>query len=385
MIARLLAAAAIAALFAVMPAGVRAADPFEINAIVPLTGYGAFLGKGIVTSFELIERIVNRTGGIQGRPLKIVVLDDQSSPQVAVQLLSGLMAKQVPVVLGSALGGNCNAMAAIAKDSGPVTYCFSPAVSPPAGSYQFSNGVALHDLTVALVRFVRARHWEKIGFVAVSDAAGQAQDRVFTDLVPAADIAADERLATSDISAAAQIVRIKSGGAQVLFNFANGAQAGTVFRAAADAGLNVPVVSSPANMTYQQMASYAAFMPQQLYFPAGPAFAPEVNPNGPIKRAVTVFLDAFKAAGITPDEGNVLPWDGTLLIVDALKKNGLNSTATQIRDSIAGTRNWYGINGRFDFPAVPQRGLDASNVVIVRWDAARRTFVGASRPGGEPR
>lgn len=108
------------------------AVPYELNAILPLTGCGAFFGKGIATSFTLLESVVNRSGGIRGRPIKISVLDDQSSPQVAVQLLSELMARKVPVVLGSGVAGNCNAMAAIAKD-GPVTYCFSPAVLPPPG------------------------------------------------------------------------------------------------------------------------------------------------------------------------------------------------------------------------------------------------------------
>lgn len=377
------AALGLVLLLALLPAAARPADPFELNAILPLTGYGAFFGKGIATSFTLLEGVVNRTGGIRGRSLRINILDDQSSPQVSVQLLSGLMAKHVAVVMGSGLAGNCNAMAAIAKD-GPVTYCFSPAVLPPPGSYQFCVFVASRDGMSALARFARAHHWEKIGFISANDAAGQAADRDFGELVAPADIAGREHLGTTDISAAAQIARIKAGGAQVLFNWANGTPAATVFRGAADAGLNIPMVTSTSNLTYEQMTAYAAFLPPQLYFFASPPFAPEVVPNGPIKRAVNVFLAAFKSAGIRPDQGEMLPWDATSLVVNALRKYGVDATATQIRDSIAGTESFDGIYGHFDFRSVPQRGLDASNLVIVRWDSARQQFVGASKMGGEP-
>lgn len=359
------------------------AQPFELYAILPLTGYGAFFGKGIATSFTLLESIVNRSGGIRGRPVAISVLDDQSSPQVAVQLLSQLMVKKVAVVFGSGVAGNCNAMAAISKD-GPVTYCFSPAVLPPPGSYQFTVSVSSRDGMIALIRFVRAHGWNKLGFISVNDAAGQAAYQDFSELVSPANVAGQEHLGATDISAAAQIARIKAGGAQVLFNWANGTPAGTVFRAAADAGMNVPMVTATSNLTYGQMKSYAAFLPPELYFYAGPSFAPEVVPNGPIKGAINVFLDAFKNAGIQPDQGELLPWDATFLVVGALRKYGTDATAAEIRDYIAATRNWYGVYGRYDFRAVPQRGLDASNLVIIRWDPARQAFVGVSKMGGEP-
>ena len=51
--ASLLAAAALLA----GPVPVRAADPFEINVILSLTGPGSFLGKNEQSAFELIEHL----------------------------------------------------------------------------------------------------------------------------------------------------------------------------------------------------------------------------------------------------------------------------------------------------------------------------------------
>ena len=48
------------------------ASPVIINAVVPLTGGGAFLGKSFLDVFRAAEMLANDTGGIRGRPLKIV-------------------------------------------------------------------------------------------------------------------------------------------------------------------------------------------------------------------------------------------------------------------------------------------------------------------------
>jgi hypothetical protein len=68
----------------------------------------------------------------------------------------------------------------------------------------------------------------------------------------------------------------------------------------------------------------------------------------------------------------------------ALRKVGMNATPEQLRSYIAGMRGWAGIDGRYDFVAEPQRGLDRNTVIMVRWDSKAGTFRGASKPGGQP-
>jgi branched-chain amino acid transport system substrate-binding protein len=47
-------------------------------------------------------------------------------------------------------------------------------------------------------------------------------------------------------------------------------------------------------------------------------------------------------------------------------------------------RNWDGINGTYDFRAIPQRGVGIDSVLMVRWVKAKGTWVPVSRPGGLP-
>jgi branched-chain amino acid transport system substrate-binding protein len=79
------------AVLAALPRATTAADPFDINVITPLTGFGAFLGKSENLSLGVAEEILNKSGGINGRPVHFAVQDDQTNPQVAVQLLSGVL------------------------------------------------------------------------------------------------------------------------------------------------------------------------------------------------------------------------------------------------------------------------------------------------------
>lgn len=101
-----------------------AAEPFNIDVVLPLTGPAAFLGKAEQVALQRAEASLAKTDGIGGRPIKFVLHDDQSSPQVAVQLASQIVASKAPVVLGSAVVAMCNAMAPLMR-KGPVLYGYS--------------------------------------------------------------------------------------------------------------------------------------------------------------------------------------------------------------------------------------------------------------------
>src|ERR1700678_1249990 len=138
-----------------LPAG--AAEPVEIPVVMPLPGGGAFLGTSEVQSLQIIEKMVNTSGGIKGRPIHFAVQDDQSNPQVAIQLTNGALAKKPPVILGSAVVAMCNAMAALVKTAGPVQFCFSPGIHPVANSYTFSSSISTDDLAIASLRYFHGK------------------------------------------------------------------------------------------------------------------------------------------------------------------------------------------------------------------------------------
>ena len=96
------------------------------------------------------------------------------------------------------------------------------------------------------------------------------------------------------------------------------------------------------------------------------------------------MTNALAAAGAKPDMIMMSSWDPALLLVDALRKLGPDASAPKLHAYLMGLKGWVGTNGPYDFKANPQRGLDAGNVVVIRWDAAASKFIPVSKPGGSP-
>lgn len=367
----------------------RAADTYDINVILPLTGGGAFLGKAEQQALQQYEKLVNSTGGIHGRELKFVFQDDQTSPQVAVQLTNQIKSKSPPVVLGSALVSLCNSMAPLMKE-GPVLYCFSPGIHPAAGSYTFSSSISTKELAGALLRYAGKKGWKRIALITSTDASGQDAYKNIKSLIGSeghkdVELVAEAQFNPADISASAQIQRLKGANPDILIAWSTGGPIGTVFKAIRDAGIDIPVATTDGNMTYAQMTQYEAFLPKQLYIPS-PDWLKTSRPNqaADAVAAKAAFFKAFEGTTIKPDGPSTFAWDPALLVVEALKKLKPSATADDLRKYLLGLKGFAGINGGYNFIAVPNRGLDESNVVVTRWDAAARTWAVVSGPLGIP-
>ncbi len=388
---RRLAALAIIALCALLvePRAGVGADAIEIPAILPLTGIGAFVGHEQQIAVKAVEATTNKSGGIDGRPVAFVIQDDQSNPQIAVQLVQGLRAKHVSLIAGPTWAASCSAVLPLADKDGPLVYCLSNAIRPPAGSYVFSAIQATNDMLMASLRYFGGRGWKRLAYIVSSDATGQDAERAIENALAAPEnknieTVAREHFTTTDINVAAQMARIKAAAPQVLIAWAAGSPGGTLLRSEFDAGLDIPTLTSPANLNYAQLKRQGAFLPTTLVFPGSTSAAPEVANTRAWKSAVATFVDAVTAPDVRPDQILAGTWDPLTLLVAGLRKLGPNASAAQLRDYVANTKNWAGVLGIYDFPAIPQRGLNASSVVMIAWDNTKGSWYAASRPGGAP-
>jgi branched-chain amino acid transport system substrate-binding protein len=383
------AVAALLALIAVSSAGtVRAADvaPYEINMILSTTGPAAVAGIPIAKGMKVLEDMVNAGGGIGGRPLKIAMLDDQSSPQVAVQLANGLIAKKVPVILGPMSTASCSAVAALTDKSGPLTYCVSPFVEPAAGSYVFAGGPATADAAAVVLRYYRERGLTRFAMLNATDGSGQALDKAFEQAFQLPEnksisLVAHQHFSPGDTSTSAQIVQIKAANPQVLITWMIGAPFATVLRGAHDGGLDIPVITNGANMSAGYMTQLASFLPKEVDFAAYASY-PQVAMSKGIAAAQAAQNRAFEAAHSKADGNAIGAWDLGLIVVDALKHLPANASPDQVRAYIDKLNDFAGTNAVYDFRKYPQRGLGREGQVIARYDAATNDFVAMSKPGG---
>jgi branched-chain amino acid transport system substrate-binding protein len=266
----------------------------------------------------------------------------------------------------------------LVKD-GPVMYCLSPLVEPPAGSYAFSAAIGSVAFMPLLPEFLRARHWKRLALLNSLDTTGQDYESKMDAVLklPAnADIAvvAREHFTNTDLSVAAQVANIKAAKPDVAVVVATGTPFGLVLRALKDAGVDIPLIVTGANMTNTQLAQFRTILPSRMYFISAAGAKPDPAAGGAWKQAQSAFFDSFKAAGITPEYSHLLAWDPTMLVVAALRKLGTSASAEQIRAEIAGLHEWYGLEGRYDFIATPQRGLTRHNAVVYEWITAKNDY-----------
>jgi branched-chain amino acid transport system substrate-binding protein len=369
--------------------GARAAESYKINVILPLTGGAAFLGKGEQQAFQLLQAAVNKDGGINGQPLEFVFHDDQTNPQITVQIVNSILPDKPAVMLGSSIVAMCNAVAPLLKE-GPFDYCLSPGVHPAPGSYQYSTSADTHALIEALVRYFRSTGKTKIAFMTSTDASGQDAERGFDEVLKLPEnagvqVVERQRFNPKDVSVSAQIERIKAANPQVLIAWSTGAPIATVFKAVLQAGLTIPIGTTNGNQTYAQMDQYKSFLPKELYIPTS-VFLPheglfKLDPK--VEEQQKKFYAAYKTANLKLDNMAALAWDPGNMVVEALRKLGPKATASQIK-SYVDSQNFAGVNGMYDFKAVPQRGLTVKNALVSRWDPSADTWVVVSEPTGKP-
>jgi branched-chain amino acid transport system substrate-binding protein len=269
-------------------------------------------------------------------------------------------------------------------------YCLAPTIHPARGGYVFSASTSMQDDLSALLRYFRLRGWKRIGFITTTDAGGQELERSLDNALgfrenAGVTITGREHFNALDISAGAQLLRLKATNPQALIAWATGTPTGTLLRGIHDAGIDVPIGAGNGNMTYAQMKQYADILPQQLYFPGLAPLSRGAVGKGPIADQQSIYFGAFKAIGLRPDYSNTLPWDAILVVVDALRHLGPAATSTQIRDYIMNLHGWAGTQGMYDFGDREQRGIGLNAVVVDRWDVASDDFIAVSRPGGYPK
>ena len=88
---RLAAAAALASLIGLSGAIAQGGPPIKVGMSLALTGGGAPAGKMLQAAIELWRDDVNAKGGLLGRPVEIIVYDDQSNPANVPNLYTKLI------------------------------------------------------------------------------------------------------------------------------------------------------------------------------------------------------------------------------------------------------------------------------------------------------
>jgi len=202
-------------------------EVIKIGTFGPITGANFALGKLPMNGLEVVFDDINAAGGIHGRKLQLVRVDDQCDPAGAIAAVRKLIFDEHVFAI---VGGSCsNAVLAAKKDieEAGIPYVNFVAASNKISAPKFPN-IFTSMLTSNLESELQAQYLAELGVkkaavVAQHDAWGR--DRHDT-LLPALaarniEVVADEELAMESNDATAQVLRVQSSGAEavVLLNY----------------------------------------------------------------------------------------------------------------------------------------------------------------------
>jgi branched-chain amino acid transport system substrate-binding protein len=126
-----------------------AAKAYKIGSEQPLSGAGAAGGKTSIVGLQMAADRINSKGGINGRPVELDIVDDESSPAVARQKTSKMVQDNIDVHVGGFLSNICLACMPVweqAKIVNMITVCLDTTLTTSAcNRYTFR----LHDYAPA--------------------------------------------------------------------------------------------------------------------------------------------------------------------------------------------------------------------------------------------
>jgi branched-chain amino acid transport system substrate-binding protein len=93
------------------------AKPYKIGTEQPLSGAGAAGGKTALVGVQMAVDRINKSGGINGRPIELIVADDESKPDVGRRKVEKLLVEdKIDVHVGGFLSNICLACMSVFEE-----------------------------------------------------------------------------------------------------------------------------------------------------------------------------------------------------------------------------------------------------------------------------
>jgi len=141
--------AAVAALL-LLAAGCRPREPIKVGFVASLTGRHYDLGISARNGLALAIAQINAAGGIDGRPIELLVRDDQQNADAARRAVADLIGDGVVAIVGHATSAMAEATRSLADGAGVLM--LSPTVTSSAFRGSHPHLVFLSPFTTATTK-----------------------------------------------------------------------------------------------------------------------------------------------------------------------------------------------------------------------------------------
>lgn len=327
-------------------------DTIKVGVNYELSGQVATYGQSLTQGVELAIEEINKAGGVLGKQIEEVKVDNKSENAEAANLTTKLATKdKVVAILGPATSGNTKAAAVAAntnkvplisasatqddttldKNGKVLDYIFKTCFSDSfQGSImgEFASG----DLakTKAAILMDTASDYSK----------GLSKNFKETFTSKGGTVVKEEAYAAKQTDFKAVLTNIKNSGADVLYIPGYYEEVGLILKQAREMGLNIPVLGGD------------GFDSPKLAELAGSAVLNDVyytNHYSPMDTTeeVAKFKKSFTAKySKDPDAFNALGYDLAYYLKDALERAGA-ADREKLKEALANTEDFKGVTGSF--------------------------------------
>jgi branched-chain amino acid transport system substrate-binding protein len=110
-------------------------EPYLIGAVFAVTGGAAWLGEPEKNTAEMVAEQINKAGGINGHPIKLIIEDTEGDNQKSLQAVRKLISQDVLAIIGPSRSGCTMAVVpTMNEEEVPLISCAAAAaiISPVA-------------------------------------------------------------------------------------------------------------------------------------------------------------------------------------------------------------------------------------------------------------
>jgi branched-chain amino acid transport system substrate-binding protein len=330
-------------------------EPIKIGVLLPLTGPGAGLGIPQQNGILLAEKHINARGGIKGRPIKLIVEDDTTNPDVAISKANNLIFSQkVVALIGPTQTANTIAVGGL-TDPIKLPHMALGGLGPPV---EKTRRCVFH---IAPAQVLNARamleYLKSIGAANVGALFDSGYGTVvYNELIKYSDSYGIKFVATekfevgaTDTTTQAAKLRAAQPDAIVVVGVT-----GVPIRSIRQLQMKQPIVSAIGQATYEIVRSMGDAA-DNVVFPE--ALVAE-DPLPQQKEFVELYRQEYKQLPKAAQGG---AWDALQVVAAALNKVGPSAGNGPLCEAMRG--EYSGVVTTYDFRAEDLNGMKLSNVV----------------------
>jgi len=346
-----------------------AVPPIKIGALFSITGPPSFLGEPERNTAQMVVDEINRTGGIGGRKLQLVIYDTQGDATKAVQVATRLIKedKVVAIIGPSTTGDTMAVIPLVEKAQIPLISCAAGIkITDPVKKWVFKTAQNDSLAIARIYEHLKKRQISKVAILTVSDSFGSSgreqlnvQAKKF-----GIQIISDDTYGPKDTDMTAQLTKIRDSKAQALICWGTNPGPAIIARNVKQLGIHMPLYMSH-GVSSKKFIELAGDAAEGIILPSGRVLVANLLPNTDRqKKALLSFIKNYqKQYRAEGDHFGGHAWDAVMLLKSAIEKGA--DTPAAIRDQLEKIQNFSGIGGIFNFSLQDHAGLTKDAFVLV--------------------